>query len=288
MRNFARNGQTQARLGLLSGVVRTRRCNRTARRNPTIFVQIPSAESCVNPERGIGHAHVRFVDVVEHHPVIAFPVHNRGQRHHRKIAKRNLQRSRRRDQARSPRDKALSNSCHRWRCDKAAESAQRLTLRPKWRQIMPRLAAPQSISSICVMCSNLADALASSSGNVPRRRRTAPPHPPFPWPQFPIERNLVVRQRFGRKQFLGRKIERNARFGFGFVLRQPFFQQLAEFGIALFQDRGPASGSSARRSQSEYASTEAARGEPFKIESSPKKSPVPIECEIHAARHCSV
>ena len=43
-----------------------------------------------------------------------------------------------------------------------------------------------------------------------------------------------MRQRFGGNQFL-REIQGNACFGFRFVLRQPFFQQPAEFGKALLQ-----------------------------------------------------
>ena len=44
----------------------------------------------VAAQRGIGYAHLRHVDVVKDRPVIAFPVHNCGQGHHRKIANGNL------------------------------------------------------------------------------------------------------------------------------------------------------------------------------------------------------
>src|SRR5437773_5078483 len=60
---------------------------------PFLFKFLP--RNFAQAEGRIGHAHLRDIDVVEDHPVIAFPVHNRRQRHHRKIAKRNLQRSRR-------------------------------------------------------------------------------------------------------------------------------------------------------------------------------------------------
>ena len=101
---------------------------------------------------------------------------------------------------------------------------------------MPRLAAPQSISSICSMCSISPDAL-------------------FPFPEkaallrkwifavdrlarrgvaFVVDANLVVRRDFGREH-LGREIERHARFRFGLVLREPLLHQLAEFRIAAFQ-----------------------------------------------------
>ena len=87
-----------------------------------------------------------------------------------------------------------------------------------------------------------------------------------------IDCHFVVHAGLGRQRF-GREIERHARFGLGLILRQPFLQQLAEFREILLQVAAPPSGSSASSWQSLNASTEAARGEPFRIESSPKKSP---------------
>src|SRR5207249_9022666 len=97
--------------------------------------------------------------------------------------------------------------------------------------------------------------------------------------EFPIERDLIMRQRFGRDQFLG-EIEGNARFGFCFVLRQPFFQQLAEFGIALLQT---AHGSwierekiTIRKCFDRSRSWRAVQNRELA-----KKVAIPIKCEIH-------
>jgi hypothetical protein len=40
--------------------------------------------------RWIGHTHELLIDIVEHDPMIAFPMHYRRQRHHREIAQRDF------------------------------------------------------------------------------------------------------------------------------------------------------------------------------------------------------
>ena len=51
---------------------------------------------------------------------------------------------------------------------------------------------------------------------------------------LPVQRDFVVRRRF-RGQHFRREIERNARFRFRLILRQPFLQQLSEFRETLLQ-----------------------------------------------------
>src|SRR5438270_13206605 len=97
--------------------------------------------------------------------------------------------------------------------------------------------------------------------------------------EFPVERDFVVRQRFRRNQFLGES-EGNTRYGFHFVLRQPFFQQLAEFGIALLQTphgiRIERENITIRICFDRSRTWRAVQNRELT-----KKIPIPIECEIH-------
>ena len=124
---------------------------------------------------------------------------------------------------RSRREKSLSDSCRPWRCGRAAESARRLTFRPKYRQIIPRLAAPQSISSICIDVIDLADALAA----FPKQTLLVCERLFFALASLrrllTVQLHFVVHLRFRRKQF-GREIERNSRFRFRLVKCEPLAQ----------------------------------------------------------------
>ena len=148
---------------------------------------------------------MRFIDVVKHHPVIAFPVHNRGQGHHRKIAKRNLQRSRR--------ETELDRRATKRFQTRAISSG--VTELPDAREadLAPEVAANHAQTSRTAIhfidlrdVLEFADALLllpEMSLVVGKRRFRALL---FLDREFPIERDFVVRQRFGRNQFL-REIE---------------------------------------------------------------------------------
>jgi hypothetical protein len=60
-------------------------CNRTVLRNQSTSSQIPFAELCV-ARRGIGDARKLLINVVEHDPMVALPVHYCWKRHKREIA----------------------------------------------------------------------------------------------------------------------------------------------------------------------------------------------------------
>src|SRR5438874_1390350 len=198
---------------------------------PFLFKFLP--RNFAQAEGRIGHAHLRDIDVVEDHPVIAFPVHNRGQGHHRKIAKRNLQRSRRQTELDRRATKRFQTRAIGGGVTKLSDARET--------DLAPEVAANHAQTGrAAVHFIDLRDVLefadaallfSEMSLVVGKRRLRALL---FFDREFAIERDFVVRQRFGRNQFLG-EIKGNARFGFSFVLRQPFLQQLAEFGIALLQ-----------------------------------------------------
>src|SRR5437762_6692741 len=229
-------------------------------------------------QRGIGHAYLRFVDVVEHHPVIAFPVHNRGQGHHRQIAKRNLQRSRRQTELDRRATKRLQTRAISGSVTKLSDARET--------DLAPEVAANHSQTrGAAVHFIDLRDVLefadaallfSEMSLVVGKRRLRALL---FFDREFPIERDFVVRQRFGRNQFLG-EIEGNARFGFRFVLRQPFLQQLAEFGIALLQT---ADGIRIEREKItiRICFYRGRSGRAVQNRELAKKVAIPIKCEIH-------
>src|SRR6266478_6252227 len=229
-------------------------------------------------QRGIRHAHLRFVDVVEHHPVIAFPVHNRGQGHHRQIAKRNLQRSRRQTELDRGATKRLQTRAVSGGVTKLSD-ARETNLAPEVaaNHAQTRGAAVHFIDLRDVL--EFADAallFPEMSLVVGKRRLCALL---FFDRELPIERDFVVRQRFRRNQFLG-EIEGNTRFGFHFVLRQPFFQQLAEFGIALLQT---AHGIRIERENItiRICFDRSRTWRAVQNRELTKKIPIPIECEIH-------
>jgi len=149
--------------------------------------------------------------------VIAFPVHNCGQGHHRKIAKRNLQRSRRETEL----DRRATK---RFQTRPIGGGVTKL---PDTREadLAPEVAANHAQTGrTTVHFIDLRDVLefADAALLFPEmslvvgkgRLRVLL----FLDREFPIEGDFVVRQRFGRNQFLS-KIEGNACFGFRFVLR---------------------------------------------------------------------
>ncbi len=115
VRNLRQEGQHpgQPRLALRRAGQR-RSCNRKAPRNPTSFRSNSLRGILRRPERRIGHAHVGLGHVVEHHPVVAFPMHDRRQRHERQIAQRNLERARRQPElGRGPADRLQARAVGR-------------------------------------------------------------------------------------------------------------------------------------------------------------------------------
>src|SRR5205809_2444529 len=227
---------------------------------------------------GIGHAHVSFVDIVEDHPVVAFPVHDCGQRHHRKIAKRNLQRSRRQTELDGRATKRFQTRAISGGVTKLSDARET--------NLAPEVAADHAQTrGAAVHFVDLRDVIEFADAAlffpemslvVGKRRLRALL---FFDREFPIERDFVVRQRFGRNQFLG-EIEGNARFGFSFVLRQPFLQQLAEFGIALFQT---ADGIRIEREKItiRICFDRGRSGRAVQNRELAKKVAIPIKCEIH-------
>src|SRR5205823_10247409 len=252
-------------------VIKQRRVTR-----PFLFKFLP--RNFAQAEGRIGHAHLRDIDIVEDHPVIAFPVHNRRQGHHRKIAKRNLQRSRRQTELDRGATKRFQTRAVSGGVTKLSD-ARETNLAPEVaaNHAQTRGAAVHFIDLRDVL--EFADAaflFPEMSLVVGKRRLCALL---FFDRELPIERDFVVRQRFRRNQFLA-EIEGNTRFGFHFVLRQPFFQQLAEFGIALLQTphgiRIERENITIRICFDRSRTWRAVQNRELT-----KKIPIPIECEIH-------
>ena len=193
------------------------------------------------------------------------------QRHEREIAKRN-------SSMRAPPAK-FSCGAHQRLQTGAVRSRvtelpirARLTLRPKYRQIIPRLAAPQSISSICMMWSILWIALgrfAEKAALVSKRSFFVFASGRRP---FTIQLNLVVNLGFGRQKF-SREIKRNTRFGFCLDKVRVVRRAICRIPETVRRRSCTDSGSRENNWQSVNASTDAVRGDPFKTDSSPKKSP---------------
>ncbi len=235
MRNLVRNGRIQASPGLLSGalakaigVIEKRGVAR-----PILLEFL--ARNLAQTKRGIGHFDVGIGDVVEHHPVVAFPVDNRRQRHQREIAQRHLERA-----GGEP--------------EFGGRAADRLQARPVGRGVA-ELANPRKTDFATKVTADHAETRGAAIHLVDLLDVFDPPDALFPFPKkaallrewiFAVDRlarrgvalvvdaNLVVRRDFGREH-LGRKIERHACFRFGLVLREPLLHQLPKFRIAAFQ-----------------------------------------------------
>ena len=166
-------------------------------------------------------------------------MHDRRQRHERQIAQRNFERAR-------GQTELGGGAANRLQTRSVGRGVTELA-NAREADFAPEMPADHSRGSprrnpsrrSAAMCSNLADALLRFCGRARLRPRTEPLH-------RRSRRRLLCHRaptlscaaRFGR-QHLGREIERNARFRFRLVLREPLLQQLAELRDSVASDRAP-------------------------------------------------
>ena len=163
--------------------------------------------------------------------MVAFPMDNGWQGHHRKIAERDLEsaggqpefsgRTTKRFQARpiSRCVAKLANSCQRnFAAKMAADHADAGGAAIHLVDLSDLLQFPNF--SLLSKVTFFIDKRRLGVGFLDRL--------------LPVECQFVVPSRFGREQFFG-KIERNARFRFRLVLSQAFVEELAKLRIALLQ-----------------------------------------------------